>query len=62
MEFKIIVLQINQKIMKSKCSGGCGILDKSKFHKNNNTKDKLDYYCKDCKKFIRKIYYNKTLN
>jgi len=48
--------------MKSKCSGGCGVLDKSKFHKNNNTKDKLDYYCKDCKKFIRKIYYNKTLN
>lgn len=43
------------------CSGGCGPLDSSKFHKNNSTKDKLDYYCKECKKFLRKKYYDSTL-
>jgi hypothetical protein len=45
-----------------KCHGCKESYDESMFHKNKNNSDKLDHYCKNCKKSLRKTIYenNKT--
>lgn len=42
------------------CTGCKNIKDEIYFNKSSKTKDKLDYWCKDCKKKIRKENYSKN--
>jgi hypothetical protein len=44
-------------LKKKKCNSCQKVLPVSSFTKNKNTKDSLSYYCKECTKKHKKLYY-----